>query len=279
MSIFAVANQKGGVGKSTTAINLGAALARRGQRTLLVDCDPQSNATSGLGVRAEAGPTIYDLLAESATLAACAIPTHEPGLDLVPATPDLAGAEVELATAPAREYRLQRALRPAGDFYAFVLIDCPPSLGLLTVNALTAADAVLVPVQCEYLALEGLGHLATTIDLVRRNLNPRLTIAGLALTMFDARTKLSDQVTAEVRRHFPQTFATVIPRSIRLSEAPSFGQSIFAYAPDSRGAEAYARLADELCARYPIRSAVPVPVTTAYASAPTTDQRVAGGIL
>ncbi len=247
MAIWAIANQKGGVGKSTTGINLGAALARRGLRVLLVDSDPQSNATSGLGIRPGDTPTIYDLLFAAAPQPDAAIlPTRQQGLHLIAATPALAGAEVELAGAPAREHRLQRALAGAAARFDQILIDCPPSLGLLTVNALCTADTVLVPVQCEYLALEGLGHLITTIDLVRRNLNPHLAVGAVLLTMFDGRTNLAQQVVDEVRQHFPETLQTVIPRSIRLGEAPSHGRTIFEYAPQSAGAVAYAQAAAEL---------------------------------
>ena len=247
MAIWAIANQKGGVGKSTTGINLGAALARRGLRVLLVDSDPQSNATSGLGIRPGDTPTIYDLLLAAAPQPDAAIlPTRQQGLHLIAATPALAGAEVELAGAPAREHRLQRALAGAAARFDQILIDCPPSLGLLTVNALCTADTVLVPVQCEYLALEGLGHLITTIDLVRRNLNPHLAVGAVLLTMFDGRTNLAQQVVDEVRQHFPETLQTVIPRSIRLGEAPSHGRTIFEYAPQSAGAVAYAQAAAEL---------------------------------
>ena len=246
MSVLAIANQKGGVGKTTTAVNVGAALARDGARVLIVDADPQRNATSALGLVPPQPPTVYDLIIGSARLPACVRPTAVSGLAVVPATPDLAGAEVELASAPAREHRLTRALAGVAADFDYVLIDCPPALGLLTVNALTAADGALIPVQCEYLALEGLGHVITTIDLVRRTLNPRLHVIGVLLTMFDSRTNLSDAVAAEVRRHIPETFRTVIPRSVRLSEAPSYAQTIFQYAAGSPGAEAYARLAVEL---------------------------------
>lgn len=247
MAVWAIANQKGGVGKSTTGINLGAALARLGLRVLLIDSDPQGNATSGLGIRPGDTPTIYDLLlASDPELDSAILPTRQHGLSLVGATPALAGAEVELVGAPEREYRLRRALAGSEARFDHVLIDCPPSLGLLTVNALCAAEAVLVPVQCEYLALEGLGHLVTTIDLVRRNLNPGLGVGAVLLTMFDGRTNLAQQVVDEVRRHFPQTLETVIPRSIRLSEAPSHGRTIFAYAPQSAGATAYECAAIEL---------------------------------
>ena len=247
MAIWAIANQKGGVGKSTTGINLGAALARLGLRVLLVDSDPQSNATSGLGIRPDDRPTIYDLLLAPAPRPDAAIlPTRQQGLSLIAATPALAGAEVELAGAPAREYRLQRALAGVTVRFDQILIDCPPSLGLLTINALCTADAVLVPVQCEYLALEGLGHLITTIDLVRRNLNTHLTVGAVLLTMFDGRTNLAQQVADEVREHFPETLQTIIPRSIRLGEAPSHGRTIFEYAPQSAGATAYQQAATEL---------------------------------
>ena len=246
--VIAIANQKGGVGKTTTAINLGAWLALRGQRVLLIDIDPQANATSGLGVTAERG-SIYDAMSGQAPLAALIVGSSEPGLDVVPSSQDLSGAEIELVEAEGREYYLRRLIEPILTDWDFILFDCPPSLGLLTVNALTAAGQVIIPVQCEYLALEGLGHLAGTLERVRRGLNPALRLKGLVMTMFDPRTTLAHQVVAEVRRHFPQAFQTVIPRSVRLSEAPSHGLSIAAYAPASSGATAYADLADELLSR------------------------------
>jgi chromosome partitioning protein len=246
MTVLALANQKGGVGKTTTAINLGACLAGRGRRVLLVDVDPQANATAGLGLSAPPARSIYDVLIEEATIDEVTLDTVQPDLWLVPSASDLAGAEVELVPAMAREYRLRRALDTARPAYDLVIIDCPPSLSLLTVNALTAAEQVIVPVQCEYLPLEGLGQLIQTLDLVRRNLNQNLHLLGLLLTMFDGRTNLSQEVAQEVRSHFPNTFRAVIPRSVRLSEAPSYGLPISAYDPTSRGARAYEALAEEV---------------------------------
>jgi chromosome partitioning protein len=245
--IVAVANQKGGVGKTTTAVNLGAYLAV-GSRVLLVDIDPQANATSSLGVDWRTlERSVYDALMLSTPLESAIIPNVQPGLDLAPAGPALAGAQVELVEREGRELRLRQALEPLRERYAPIIVDCPPSLGLLTVNALAAADAVLVPVQCEYLALEGLGQLIETLDLVRERLNPRLQLLGIALTMHDPRTNLSAQVIEEVRTHFPRaTFESVIPRSVRLSEAPSYGQPARVYDPASRGSLAYAALAEEL---------------------------------
>jgi chromosome partitioning protein len=252
---IAVVNQKGGVGKTTSATNLAAYLATAGQRILLVDLDPQANATSAFGMVGTARRCVYGVLLGSSTVEAVAVHTEHAGLDIIPSCTDLVGAEVELAAQMAREFRLQRALDGGDDDYDLVLIDCPPSLGLLTINALTAATHVLVPVQCEYLALEGLTQVDHTLNLVRRNLNPHISLNGLILTMFDARTNLAAQVVEEVRRHYPQTFQTVIPRSVRLSEAPSHGKTILAYDPSSRGARAYEKLARELL----VRLGLPVP--------------------
>ncbi|HYM14110.1 MAG TPA: ParA family protein [Dehalococcoidia bacterium] len=246
-TVIALANQKGGVGKTTTAINLGAALASHGQRVLIFDFDPQANSSAGLGVRTQ-GASTYDVVLGSTHARDVVTPTSVAGLSIVPATPALAGAEVELVPMMAREFRLKRALEEIRGGYDYVLIDCPPSLGLLTVNALTAADEVIVPVQCEYLALEGLSQLTATLELVRRNLNSRLALRGLLLTMFDGRTNLSQQVADEVRAHFSNTFRTIIPRSVRLSEAPSHGLPIAQYDPSSRASRAYDDLAQELIA-------------------------------
>jgi chromosome partitioning protein len=246
--IIAIANQKGGVGKTTTAVNLGAALAEMDYRVLVIDLDPQGNATTGMGIshRNVAG-SIYDVIMNDATIEDCVEPTSVKNLFVVPATIDLAGAEIELVPAFSRELKLKRALATVRDDYDFTLIDCPPSLGLLTVNGLAASDDVLVPIQCEYYALEGLGQLIRNVQLVRTNLNPSLEVRHIVLTMFDARTKLSDQVEREVREHFgSRVYRTVVPRTVRISEAPSFGQPVTVFDASSRGALAYRELAKEV---------------------------------
>jgi chromosome partitioning protein len=249
--VLAIANQKGGVGKTTTAISLGAALAEAGQRVLLIDLDPQANATSGLGVdKGRIERSVYEALIGVADLAQTVQPTAWPGLALIPSAIRLAGAEIEMVGLLAREQRLRRILEPIRADYDVILIDCPPSLGLLTVNALTAADGILIPIQCEYLALEALGQLTNTIALIRDNLNPRLRIFGIALTMYDKRTNLAQQVVENVREHFGElTFQAVVPRSVRLSEAPSYGLPILTYDSTSRGAVAYRQIALEVISR------------------------------
>ncbi len=254
--VLAIANQKGGVGKTTTAANLGVYLAAAGRRVLLIDMDSQANATSSLGFDKHNLPrSIYNTLVDGKALAEVTIPSGRDGLDLAPASVQLAGAEVELVPLMAREHRLARAVDKVRDRYDLVLIDCPPSLGLLTLNALAAADDVLIPLQSEYLALEGLMQLRQTIDLVVGHVNPHLQIFGIVLTMFDGRNNLSSQVQEEVRAHFPgELFDTVIPRNVRLSEAPSHGQSIREYDPTSRGATAYEQLAAEMLHRLALSS-------------------------
>ncbi|HEX5466921.1 MAG TPA: AAA family ATPase [Candidatus Limnocylindrales bacterium] len=259
---LACANQKGGVGKTTTVVNLATYLALAGRRVLVIDLDPQGNATSGLGVdRSAVTLSAYDLLADGGDAAGLVRATGVTNLSLVPSAMALAGAEVELAGLGQRERRLAQVLGPLAEAFDHVIIDCPPSLGLLTINALTAARAVFIPIQCEYYALEGLSQLLETVQLVRDNLNPRLTIKGVLLTMYDARTNLAADVAAEVRQHLgDRVYATVVPRSVRLSEAPSYGLPIAAYRPDSRGAAAYRDVALEFLAREGVYAEVPLAV-------------------
>lgn len=249
--IIAIVNQKGGVAKTTTAINLSAAIAQRGHHTLLADLDPQGNATSGLGIdRRQIEHCVYDLLINDAPLEAVLLHTDYQQLDLIPATIQLAGAEVELVSAISRENRLRQILRPQKERYDYIFIDCPPSLGLLTINALSAADRALLPLQCEYYALEGVTQLLNTYEMIRKNLNPDLEIEGVLLTMFDARTNLSSQVADEARNYFGRkVYDTQISRSVRLSEAPSHGLPGIIYDPKSRGAVEYQALADEFLTR------------------------------
>ena len=246
--IIAVANQKGGVGKTTTCVNLTCALKKRGRRVLLVDCDPQGNSTSGMGVDKTATPNCYDMLMNGAAAADC-IRSTKYG-DVLPANMNLSGCSVELVSSEQREYIMKTALAAVQDDYDFILIDCPPSLELLTINALVAADSVLIPVQCEYYALEGLSDLMVTLRAVKRRLNPTISIFGVLLTMYDGRTNFSAQVAEEVRRHFPgKVFASAIPRNVRLSEAPSHGMPVCAYDKFSRGAAAYDAVAQEILAK------------------------------
>ncbi|MFH1367484.1 MAG: AAA family ATPase [Elusimicrobiota bacterium] len=248
MKTIAIANQKGGVGKTTTAVNLAACLAHLGQETLLIDMDPQGNATSGLGIdKKTVEKHIYHVLIDHAKLEETLLPTEIDWLDLVPSHIDLIGAEIELVNLPERDMRLKSALAGLQKVYKYVIIDCPPSLGLLTLNSLAAANSVLIPLQCEYYALEGLGQLLKTIDLIRQNINRELTLEGVLLTMYDSRVNLSDQVIEEVKKHFgDKVYTSLIPRTVRLAEAPGFGKPIITYDRSSRGASAYLSFAAEL---------------------------------
>jgi chromosome partitioning protein len=249
-TVYAIANQKGGVGKTTTAVNLAACVAEAGYESLLVDIDPQSNATLGIGIGKDAPLTVYDVLMGTVSMDDVITDTTIEHLSIAPAGPDLAGATIELPRIPGSEGRLRSALEQVRDRYAFTLLDCPPSLGPLTVNALVAADRVIVPVQAEYFALEGLAGLLDTLSLIQRELNPRLTVAGMLLTMYDSRTRLAQDVEREIREHFPElVFDTVIPRNVRVGEAPSFGKPVIHYDPHCAGADAYFELAKEVAAR------------------------------
>ncbi len=249
--VYAITNQKGGVGKTTTTINLSAYLAAAGRRVLLIDLDPQANSSTGMGIQQPVQRSIYDVLVKTGvSLHDVAVENTRPNLTIIPSAVDLAGAEIELVDFPEREYRLKRAIDPVRRNFDYILIDCPPSLGLLTLNALTAADGVLVPMQCEYLPLEGLSQLLNSVKLVRQRFNPTLEIGGVILTMFDPRTRLATEVVREIRTHFPrEVFQTVIGRNVRLSEAPSHGETILEYDPNSPGALAYRALAEEVISR------------------------------
>jgi len=249
--IITIANQKGGVAKTTTAVNLSACLGTLGKKVLLIDIDPQGNASSGLGInKLSSIRCIYDVIVNNVPITKVILPTEVKNLYIIPATIQLAGAEVELVSAISREVKLKKALESIKNDYDFIFIDCPPSLGLLTLNALTAADSILIPIQCEYYALEGLSQLMNTVHLVQKHLNPNLTIEGAILTMFDARTNLSIQVVDEVKNYFKdKVFSSIIPRNVRLSEAPSYGQPITTYDPKSKGAEMYMELAKEVINR------------------------------
>ena len=249
--VIAIANQKGGVGKTTTSVNLSACLADLGQRVLLIDIDPQGNATSGLGVdKSKIEKSIYDALVDDVPIKDIIIDTEVEKLKILTATIQLAGAEIELVSSMSRETKLKRGIDKIKDDYDYVIIDCPPSLGLLTINSLTAANSILVPIQCEFYALEGLSQLLKTITLIQDNLNQELVLEGVVLTMFDSRTNLSGQVVQEVKNHFQQkVFKTIIPRNVRLSEAPSFGRPVIEYDPKSKGAEVYYKLAKEVLAQ------------------------------
>jgi chromosome partitioning protein len=254
--IIAFTNQKGGVGKTTSTVNTGVILARRGFRVLLVDLDPQGNSTSSVGIdKNDMSSTTVNVLLDNQPVAECVIQDVRPGLDVLPATPILATAEVELVGIPHREHILARALQMVGESYDLALIDCPPSLGLLTVNALTASHSIVIPIQSEFLALEGVGQLLQTVDLVKRHLNPSLDVLGVLMTMYDGRTRLSGHVVQEVRKYFSErVFDTIVPRSVRLAEAPSYGQAIVEYDPASRGSDAYEAFATEFTNRLGITS-------------------------